>query len=93
MCSNRKTGKKQGHRMEKMSYDLLLSSFKGKNRCYMKNSSKNTTPQHATAVLNKSAPNQAAKMPTTKAAAPDTGLCVAVTIAGKVITDRVTYGT
>ena len=57
---------------------------------YKKNSSKNTAPQQTTAVLNKSAPNQAASMPITNAAAPDTGLCVAFTIAGKVMTDKVT---
>ena len=47
-------------------------------------------PQQAPATAIRLAPHQAAMSPTTRAAAPEMGLWVASTMAGKVITDRVT---
>ena len=53
----------------------------------------NTVAQQETATKNRSPLNQAAKRPTTRAAIPDQILSVAITIAGKVMTASVTYGT
>lgn len=57
---------------------------------YIKNSSaRKTTPQQETATLNRSPPSHAVTVPTASASQPETVLCVAVTIAGKVIIDKV----
>lgn len=58
-----------------------------------KSSAIKTTAQQVTATLNKSKPRIATMMPMQHAAAPAIGLLVAFTIAGKVITASVTYGT
>ena len=60
---------------------------------YIKNSNSNTTAQQETATISKSAPTHAATIPTMRATSPEMGLWVAFTIAGNVITARVTYGT
>lgn len=57
------------------------------------NSQTNTSKQQITDTLNSPASNQAATRPAAKAIAPAIGLCVALIIAGKVITESVTYGT
>jgi len=49
-----------------------------------------TTAQHTTETRNKLAPNHAASIPTRRAAPPAIGDWVAVKIAGKVITAKVT---
>ncbi len=57
------------------------------------NSIRNTTAQDDAATANRLPENQATAIPTTSAAIPEIGDCVAKTIAGNVITVRVIYGT
>ena len=59
----------------------------------IKNSSTSTIPQQAQATWKRLAPFQAVMIPMANAAAPASGEAVAVRIAGKVMTARVTYGT
>ena len=57
------------------------------------NSKTNTTRQQMTETGNRLRPAHADTMPTTKATAPAIGEDVASSIAGNVITAKVTYGT
>lgn len=52
-----------------------------------------TTAQQTHATGNNPAPKKEIIIPTTSAIMPAIGDCVASTIAGNVITDKVTYGT
>lgn len=60
---------------------------------YKNNSTTNTTIHASTDTVNKLAPNQARSIAAIKASAAETGLPVAESIAGNVITASVTYGT
>ena len=53
----------------------------------------NTIAQQISDTLKRPAPNHEATIPTVNAKNPDTVLCVALKIAGKVITANVAYGT
>lgn len=53
----------------------------------------NTTAQQIQATGNKPAPSQEATIPIINATHPASGDCVVSTIAGNVITAKVTYGT
>lgn len=57
------------------------------------NSLRNTIAQQERDTVKRLAPSHAVMIPIIKANAPDMGLCVALRIAGKVITANVTYGT
>ncbi len=57
------------------------------------NSTISTAAQQHAATVKSLAPSQARTMPIIRAAIPAIGLCVALTIAGNVITAKVTYGT
>ena len=59
---------------------------------YITSSRTSTVTQHSTATSTILTPFHAAAMPTPSAAAPASGFWVASSIAGKVITDSVTYG-
>lgn len=59
----------------------------------MNNSHRNTAAQAAVATVKRLLPKNARTMALTSPTAPEIGLWVAVTIAGKVIAERVTYGT
>ena len=56
----------------------------------MNSSRMNTTAQQAAETVIMLAPIHASTIPTTRAAAPESGLAVALTMAGKVMTESVT---
>ena len=68
----------------------ILSMEWGESGIYRINSVINTVRQDRTATVNRLLPNQASRIPTTRANAPATGFLVASIMAGKVITARVT---
>ena len=71
-------------------YTAQKTDQKSKKLQQRKSSSTNTTPQQIAATGSSPAPSQAAAIPAASAAAPATGDCVAVRMAGNVITASVT---
>ena len=60
---------------------------------FIKSSITKTVTELSTATVKRPLPKYARSIATTSAARADIGVCVALSIAGKVITAKVTYGT